>query len=258
MMSVVLISPIQPPALERTQIHVWTISLLLESDDVEPYRAILSSDECARADRFQSARDRRRFVVARSLLRRLLAAYLRTKPASIRFAYGTYGKPCLIDGSGLQFNLSHARDVALVALALQREVGVDIEDIDAVPGDADIQGVARAAFSTAEREALAALSMRARRDAFARIWSRKEAFVKARGAGFSYPTQSFSVSHLAMGDDALLADVSELEDVGDWRVADIPAPLGFFAALAASGHDWSARSMRMPNVTTTAVRIDHR
>src|SRR5487761_1932168 len=145
----------RPPKLDRTQIHAWTASLSLEDDAVEDSYLILSDDERARADRFQAPCARSRFVAARAFLRRLLSTYLRTDPASLDIGYGPHGKPHLADGSGISFNLSHAEDTAAVAIALQREVGVDIE---ATNQDVDFDGVARHAFSPAECRVLAALA----------------------------------------------------------------------------------------------------
>jgi len=131
-----------------------------------------------------------------------------------------------------------------------RDVGIDIE---VMARDVDIEGVARQAFSPVECEALTALSPEARPAAFFRVWTRKEAYVKARGDGLGYPTRTFSVSHLAGGDDALLADECEPGVQSGWRVLEIAAPDGFCAALAAPGRDWSAgrfdaRTLLKPDV----------
>jgi 4'-phosphopantetheinyl transferase len=98
--------------------------------------------------------------------------------------------------------------------------------------------VARHAFSSRECEALAALAPDARREAFFRIWARKEAYVKARGEGLSYPTRSFSVLHRD-GDDALIDDERDEQARDRWRVTGLDAPPGFAAALAAEGRDWT-------------------
>ena len=93
-------------------------------------------------------------------------------------------------------------------------------------------------FRRIEREALVALAPDARREAFFRIWTRKEAYVKARGEGLSYPTRFFSVSHRD-GDDALIDDERDGQARDRWRVSDLDAPPGFAAALAAEGRDWT-------------------
>lgn len=224
------------PVLDRTAVHVWTASLGATDHAVERLAGILSADERARADRFLTPGLRGRFVVARALMRRVLAAYVRADPASLPIGYGRRGKPRLHDGSGVCFNLSHADEFCLLAVARQREVGVDIE---AINRDLDCEGVARLAFSPEECEALAVLPPAARREAFFRIWVRKEAYVKARGEGLAYPTRSFSVSHASGCEDALVRDDNGAHGPGGWRVTETVAPQGFEAAVAASGADWS-------------------
>lgn len=232
-----------PPALDRTCIHLWTASLSADSTDSERRCAILSDDERARADRFRVAHARRRFIVCRAFLRQLLANYLRADPASLVFRYGAHGKPHLAASSGIHFNLSHADDVAMIAIAWQREVGIDIEKST---DDVDLDRVADRTFSPLENRALAALALHGRRDGFYRIWTRKEAYMKARGEGLGYPTRSFSVSHLPANDDALITDEQAGEGFGEWRISEIAAPTRFCAALAAQGRDWSVARMNFP------------
>jgi 4'-phosphopantetheinyl transferase len=226
----------EAPPLDRTQVHVWTVSLSAERAALAEFSTILTSDERARADRFRTPQLQRRFIVARAMLRRLLSTYLRVDASAVRLGYGEHGKPYVASALELCFNLSHADDMAVYAFAWRRDVGIDIE---VTARDVDVEGVARQAFSLVECEALAALSPEARPAAFFRIWTRKEAYVKARGNGLGYPTRTFSVSHFAR-DDALLADECDARAQSGWRLLEIAAPDGFCAALAASGRDWSA------------------
>ena len=226
----------ETPPFDRTQVHVWTVSLSAERAALAELSAILTTDERTRADRFRTPQLRRRFIVARAILRRLLSTYLRVDASALRLCYGEHGKPYITSASGLCFNLSHAEDAAIYAIASGREVGIDIE---ATARDVDIDGVARQAFSSRECEAMTALAPGARRDAFFRIWTRKEAYVKARGEGLSYPTRSFSVSPCA-DDDTLIGDERDEEARHRWRVIGLDAPPGFTAALGAKGRDWSA------------------
>jgi 4'-phosphopantetheinyl transferase len=223
------------PPLDRTQVHVWAASLQTASEAWEDLCVELALDERARADRLRTPQLRRRFVVARVILRRILAAYAPLDAPALRIGYGTHGKPCLVDAPDLRFNVSHADDAALYAIAAGRDVGIDIE---ATGREVDVAGVARQAFSSRECEALAALALDAKQEAFFRIWTRKEAYVKAHGDGLSYPTRSFSVSHDG-DDDALIDDERNGEARQRWRVIGLDAPPGFAAALTAEGHDWT-------------------
>jgi 4'-phosphopantetheinyl transferase len=223
------------PPLDRTRVHVWTASLKTATGAVSDLCRELAPDERVRADRFGTPELRRRFIVARVLLRRLLAAYASVDASALDIGHGAHGKPDLAGASGLCFNVSHAADAVIYAVAWGREVGIDIE---ATARDVDIAGVARQAFSSHECDALNALAPDARRAAFFRLWTRKEAYVKARGQGLSYPTRSFSVSHRA-DDDALIGDERDEEAPHRWRVIGLDAPAGFAAALGAAGRAWS-------------------
>ncbi len=224
---------VSPP--DSGHVHVWAASLLGGGDDAPAPAGALAADERARADRLRTPQLHRRFAVARNFLRRLLAAYTSADPSALRIGYGSHGKPYLVDAPGLCFNVAHADDAAVYAIASGREVGIDIE---ATKRDVDIVGVARQAFSSLECAVLSALAEDARREAFFRIWTRKEAYVKARGEGLSYPTRSFSVSHLD-GDDALIRDECDVRARDRWRLMSLDAPPGFAAAVAAEGRDWT-------------------
>ena len=226
----------QSPPLDSGEIHVWTATLTADGEALTHHRALLADDERARADRFLPSRVRERFIVARAILRRLLSVYVRSDPSALRFGYADNGKPYLAHGSGLCFNLSHAEDTAVIAITSQREIGIDIE---ATTREVDVLGVARKVFSPDEIARLTALAPEERPAAFFRLWTRKEAYIKARGDGFGYPTQSFSVSHLPGDRDALLADARHAVAHLDWRITEIVAPAGFCAALGGPGRDWS-------------------
>jgi 4'-phosphopantetheinyl transferase len=222
--------------LERNRILVWFASLVADGATVGHSRMELSADERARADRFQDADVCRRFIVAHAFQRRVLAACARVEATSLCFGFDAWRKPWLLSRPEVRFNLSHSADIAILAVRMDHDVGVDIEEC---AQEAAIEDVAKHAFSRAECHALEALSPAARRDAFFRMWTRKEAYVKALGRGLSWPTRSFSVSHLPNNEDALLTDDNDADAPRNWRVTDIRAPDGFHAALAAPGREWS-------------------
>jgi 4'-phosphopantetheinyl transferase len=175
-------------------------------DVVRELESLLSDDERQRSSRLRFDRDRRRFVVARGRLRQLLAERLGDAPRSVAFAYGPHGKPALASRyarSDLRFNLSHCDDVAAFAFCRGREVGLDIESVRALPDAEDIAG---RFFSRRENDAYLALAPHDRPLGFFNCWTRKEAFVKALGAGLGYPLDRFDVS-LAPGEPAKILRV---------------------------------------------------
>ena len=232
------LAPDDTPPLVPGVIVVWRIALDVDDATTDALAGRLASAERVRAGRLVVPAARRRFVVARSALRRLLGHYTGVAPGAVRLVTGPHGKPAIAGATGLQFNVAHSGDYALIGLCGDREVGVDIE---AVPHDLDPTGVAAQVFSDAERGTLQELPESERHDAFARIWTRKEAYIKALGEGFSYPTRSFTVSPVAGDDDALLADTANEGAVGRWRVRDLAAPGGYRAAVAGAGRDWTVR-----------------
>jgi phosphopantetheinyl transferase len=196
--------------------------------------SLLSADELARAERLRFRRDRDRFIVARARLRAILGAELSLPPESIRFRYEADGKPALDATSAaeggacdLAFNLSHTADVVMVAVGRGCRIGADIEQ---VLDDFDIRSLAPYCLAASEIAALEALPAHERRRAFFQCWVRKEAYLKGCGTGVAGSLDDIAIEPRA-GTDGL----SRVRDPGrgaTWQVHDLPAPLGFTAALA--------------------------
>lgn len=161
-------------------VHIWWLSLQLEPQDLESARGLLSADEQARASRYHFDRDRRRFVCARAVLRTLLGDYTGEDPARVPLRLSASGKPFLASHSDLHFNLSHCEDRGVLAVASQ-PVGVDLERVRDIP---EALSIAEDLFTISENRALRTFSAKQRSEAFLRCWTRKEAFVKARGEGW--------------------------------------------------------------------------
>lgn len=222
-------APATRPVLGAADVHVWRAGLDLDPALLTPLTDTLSIDERGRATRYSSPLHRDRWVAARGILRRILARYLRTDPALIRFSYGAHGKPAVEggDGDGLCFTLSHAGGLALYAVTMGRRVGIDVE----VPRhDLDIEAIGARHFSAAEARALAAQSAGRRAEAFFRCWTRKEAYIKALGLGLTCPLGRFTVS---LGPQpALLADADDPGAPGRWSLHALEPGSGYVAALA--------------------------
>jgi 4'-phosphopantetheinyl transferase len=131
-------------------------------------------------------------------------------PERLSFSYNEYGKPSLSgQHSGLRFNLSHSGGIALVAVTLERELGVDLEQYSESKAD---EAVAEKYFSPREFACFDAVSEDLRTRVFLNCWTRKEAYIKARGMGLSIPLNSFDVS-AAPGEPAVLLRAAELDDI---------------------------------------------
>jgi 4'-phosphopantetheinyl transferase len=191
-------------------------------------RPLLSDDERARADRFVFPHDRDRFVLARAGLRRLLAHYLDVAPAAPRFVVGPQGKPALPAPAPLCFNLSHSGALALYAFTLALEVGVDVE---AHRPEVLAENIAEHFFAPGEVAAMGRLAPEQRLDGFFACWTRKEAYIKARGLGLAIPLDSFHVA-LAPADAALLWVRDEPEAPRRWSLRSLAPGDGYSGALA--------------------------
>jgi 4'-phosphopantetheinyl transferase len=231
--------------LPAAEAHVFRLSLDVSTAALRTQERFLSADERVRASQFVFDADRSRYIAARSTLRAILGHYLDTPPEAIGFRYGPFGKPELDEGCPLRFNLSHSADLALVAVAWRRAVGVDLERI--VPKRA-CEEVAARLFSPTEVSALARLAPAERLLGFFRCWTRKEAYVKARGDGFCMPLPSFNVS-LKCGDLPCLLDMRQCTgDTSLWTLANLEAGPGFAASIVIEGAAVEIRQFDWPLV----------
>lgn len=226
-----------PSRLTADQVHVWRTSLEPGATDTALWAEVLSTDERSRADRFIFDRDRNRFRTARSVLRHILGQYLDAAPGTIQFRYGFHGKPELggrHERVDLRFNASHSNDVALFAVALGRRVGVDVEHIRPMRDALDL---ARRFLAPAEASAIVATHPEQQQDAFFRCWTRKEAYLKAVGAGLGSPLDGFEVSVDAARPVRLLTIDGSGERAARWNLHDVPPASDYAAAVAFDGND---------------------
>ena len=206
------------------RVEVWKVNLRFPRwqyclDD-------LPTDECDRAGRFAFERDRRRWVVARSALRRLIGVHVHAPPRRVRLRVRPHGKPCLLvdgDSAIVHFNVSHSEDLALIALSREREVGVDVERVRWL---IDLDGIAAREFAPAERRALLRATPTERLALFYRYWTLKEAHVKAEGVGLRAPLDTVDVSAVTE---------SPVVVRSGWTARTLMCEPGYAAALVVAG-----------------------
>lgn len=228
--------------IAHDEVHVWHASLLCAPAELQRFQELLSDDELSRAARFHFDCHRRRFIASRGLLRSLLGRYMSTPPEELVFRYARFGKPALCGAAPLRFNLSHCGDAMLLAISKDRELGVDIERIDC---GLNVLALAETVFSKLELATLRAIPPAQRAKVFFNGWTRKEAFVKANGAGLSIPLSAFDVSMLPDQPAALLQTRWERAEAARWSLQALEAPNGFAAALAVKGKLGRLRVFRM-------------
>jgi 4'-phosphopantetheinyl transferase len=223
--------PGAPAALPENEVHVWRDSLSRPPQEVARLRGLLAPDERRRADRYRFERDRSRYIVGRATLRLLLASYLDVAPGELEIGYGEFEKPYLADGPS--FNISHSGAVVLYAFAVAGELGIDVELDDA---NLARERIAERFFSPAEVSVLRSLPAEAQPHAFLSCWTRKEAFIKARGDGLSLALDSFDVTLAPDVPAALLRTAWCDEEPEQWSFEDLSdRQAGYIAAVALRG-----------------------
>ncbi len=227
-------------ALSPDEVHVWIADL--DSYLPDNFQQLLSRDELERAHRFHFAEHRNHFIVARGLLRKLLAGYLSDDPTDLKFEYAEKGKPSVTSAQAIKFNLAHSHGHAAYAFSRNRELGIDIELIRPDFGGEDI---ARRFFSTHEVDCLETVPKGLAGQAFFNCWTRKEAYIKAIGEGLSMPLDAFDVS-LAPGEPAaLLRNRLNETEVARWSMQSLTAPDGYAAALVVEGAGWNFKQFTL-------------
>ncbi len=222
--------------IRGAEVHVWRFSLKQAPEVLSALSQTLAPEESERAARFHFRKDRDSFVVARGVLRDILGRYLGVRPGQVRFTYGEYGKPALAGetcgGLALRFNLSHSHEAACCAVACGREVGVDVEYLKS---GVETLSLAEHFFSRGEVAALKALPPDQQLRGFFNCWTRKEAYIKARGEGLSHPLDAFTVSLEPGSPAALLSTERDPEEATRWSLTDLPFGDAYAAALACEG-----------------------
>jgi 4'-phosphopantetheinyl transferase len=220
--------PAELPALERS-VHVWATRLDDDNVDLGRARELISVDERERAERFKFERDRRRYLIAHAALHEILRRYLPIDSEPLIFDYGSNGKPRLspaLSPAGVQFNLSHSNELALLAVTRRGEVGVDIEY---VKENFEFQDIAEKFFTAKEVAAMRSLPVHLQRRAFFKCWTSKEAFLKAKGTGLSGKLDEVEIILTATREVQITASVP------GWSLAELAPIDSYEAALVIEG-----------------------
>jgi 4'-phosphopantetheinyl transferase len=213
----------------------------------------LTPDERVRAERFYFEQHRQHFIVGRGVLRAILASYLGIEPAALRFHYGPRGKPALqsrpngpsdaVGRGPLQFNMAHSHGIVLYAVAQHRELGVDVEYVRPV---AQAGRIVERYFTARENAVYCALPADQQPAAFFNGWTRKEAYLKARGDGLARPLSQVEVS-LAPGEPARLLSIGgDPQEAARWSLREVAPAAGWVAALCVEGSGWHLACWQWP------------
>ena len=222
--------PSKPWTIRAGEITLCSLPLIASHSTLTALRLTLSPDELDRANRFITQPLQDAFVIGRGVLRAILAYCVQTTPEQIRLSYGNNGKPHLINNPGLRFNLSHSEGHALFALTMEKDIGVDLEQVRPL---SNLDQVAALFFSSEEIDELNNLEIESKERAFFRCWTRKEAYIKAKGEGLSTAFKSFSVTL----SETIPPRLYGIEDPYKWKIYDISPNNDNLAAVVVEGPD---------------------
>jgi 4'-phosphopantetheinyl transferase len=228
-------SPRPPIKLDADEVQVWGFLLELDDTDLPTAAHCLSEEERERADRLVSERHRQQFVAAHVALRVLLSRYCDRRPRELIFHRTSAGKPCLIEELSIRFNLSHSHGRAVIAVARDREVGVDLEKIRP---EVDVVSLATRFFSVEDRSFIASGDPANRHERFLQAWVAREAVFKAEGKGVRFPLHHDHLEFLSSGREARLIR-KQRNPKAEIPVRFLSLEPGWVGAVAAEGTDWT-------------------
>lgn len=232
--------------LQEGEVHVWFVRLPKMSAHFESILEILAPDEVARAARFRFDGNRNEYILTRGFLRHILSSYAGSAPHLLRFCYNSYGKPTLAApwcGNRLEFSVSHSRGVAVCAVMRDGQVGVDLEYLHQ---DVEFDQIAEQFFSPREMSLFRRLPSNKKRVAFFSCWTRKEAYIKARGEGMFLDLRSFDVAFAQDQPASVFIGTDNPSETRRWSLADLSAPVGYTASVAFEGVVGRIRSWEWP------------
>ncbi len=226
-------------SLNKSDLHIWRADLPQDEARSEIYWRVLNEEERQRASRFKFAKHRNRFIIARGILRFLLADYLSLLPQEVNFQYSAHGKPEIApeqNPDSLRFNLSHSHDMATYVFAYRYDVGIDVEYL---LHDCEANEIAKRFFSEKEYEEYCLVPDEFKQIAFFNAWTRKEAFIKAVGQGLSYRLSKFAVT-LTPGQPARLLNIeSDPNAAAGWSLHAFEPNENYVAAIAVNRPNYS-------------------
>ena len=220
------------PRLDVAVVDLWRVDLDRDPATSHSFLQLLSIEERERAGRFVFEKDRGRFIVCRAALRTILGGSMHIAPGQIRISANRYGKPYLSDPEGgIRFNVSHSHGLAVIAVTLDREIGVDLEFVDR---DFDISSIPSSLYTPSGLSRFRSLPPDLQVEEFFSAWTRKEAVLKATGDGLS-SSEELQSAIRSINDDDLPCPMSLAVDNRSWTVTGIDVQSNFKAALAVEG-----------------------
>lgn len=227
-----------PPShlrIRADEVHIWMASLTQPKTRISKFTQALSNAERNRSTRFYFDSDRARYIIVHGILRSILGWYSDLELSQLQFYRGKNGKPAISKhhcNKDIRFNLSYSENIALYALTLCHEIGIDVEMMHDIP---EMEQIAKRYFSVNEYSIYRSLPERKKKEVFYIYWTRKEAFCKATGDGLSFPLERFDISKVESEPVKLLETGGDANGSSQWLIYDLNIGTGYKAAFALEG-----------------------
>lgn len=224
--------------LNQSEIHLWLIPLVQTNENIAEFSDYLDETERKKADGFRFEFLRKNYLVSHYAMREILSFYLNVLPKNIRFSVNSFGKPFVkTTDETVYFNLSHSGKWCVLGICKSGEIGIDIEEIRL---DFDEEEISKRFFSSFECELLDSVEDAFRQKAFFKIWTKKEAFVKAIGKGLTIPLQNFTVLGDAFTKSGSFKIEENLYIYEDWHFFDLEIGKNYACAFVTQieNPDW--------------------
>ena len=219
--------------IKGNEVHIHSIKFSDQKNKISTLKKLLSKVETEKADRFKFAKDSLQYIVSRGSLRKILSDYIQIDADSINFLYTEFSKP-FIENSKINFNLSHSGNWCFIVISLIKDIGIDIEKIREIE---DVLKIAERYFALEEYEHLKKFKSTEQINEFFRIWTFKEAFIKAIGEGLSFPLKNFSV--ISDNINSPVLNLYENKDESEfWKLYPLECQNGYYSSLAVKAEEF--------------------
>ena len=222
--------------ISAPEVHVWGFSLDVDAAELTRVAQYLSGDEQERVNRLVSGRHQHEFMTAHVVLRMVLSRYCTQHPQELDIQKTSAGKPFLTHDHAVRFNLTHSHGRALIAIAKDREVGIDLEKIRP---EVDVVSLANRFLSSQDQAFIGAGDSTRRHERFLRVWVAREAFFKAEGKGMTFPLHRDHVEWSSDGKEGHLVRDGGGSNGTNMPIRFLPLESGWVGAVAAAGTDWT-------------------
>jgi len=211
----------------EANVVVWMAEVSMWQGALPLLEPCLDAKDRERAARFHFAEDRARYILGRGLARNILGLYLQRAPERIEIDSTDRGQPYFPGDETMRFSITHTHDLVAIALTANVRVGIDIEYMER---KLNLKDLAERILSAKDFSEFQALPKPEKQEAFFRVWTRKEAYLKATGEGISEGLKMISVSVRAE-ETGTIRDARDEAGATKWRVHSLALPENYMGCV---------------------------